>query len=90
MLSSRCAALHKGLPITRSLVVAFWLIGSATTSPFQLLVSNFAEYDNESLVTLLPVLKPPPATLRELVDARLNISSKALSTSRAGEVLDVL
>ena len=90
MLSSRCAALHKGAPITRSLVMAFWLMGSATTSPFQLLVSNFAEYDNEPLVTLLPVLKPPPATLRELVEARLKISSNAPNTSRAGDILDVL
>ena len=80
--SSLFAALHRGVPMVSAKVVAFAVMGSATTSPLQLLVSkravksavlDDAELDEDA----------PPAMLRAAVAARPKISSKALNTPRA-------
>src|SRR6218665_361068 len=84
--SSRCAALHSGAPTT-SAWRAFRRIGSASTSPLQVLVSKLAEYDTESRVSRLPVFRLPPATWRMRLGAWLKIPSRALNRPRAGAAL---
>src|SRR6218665_3671266 len=83
---SRCAALHSGAPTT-SAWRAFRRIGSASTSPLQVLVSKLAEYESESRVRRLPVFRLPRATWRMRLGGLLKIPSRALNRPRAGAAL---
>lgn len=79
--SSLFAALHRGFPMVSAKVVAFVVMGSATTSPLQLLVSKRAvksavlddELDEDA----------PPAMLRAAVAARPKFHRRHSNTPRA-------